>query len=138
MAAPKAVPQGSDAVKQCNFVAQDQIWKDHVVIELEAAKKWPTSWGFLSTSYQELTKDASGRKTESDQLKVPEHLKVRTTSPLEKYIKVSPSPAVPKTTMGLIGWRSTVPGLELERYEPVRHVKGNFFKQMNWPAEGVD
>ncbi|KAJ1123495.1 hypothetical protein NDU88_001964 [Pleurodeles waltl] len=135
MTTPRAAPPAPNSSKHCNFVAQDQIWKDHVVIELEAAKKWPDSWGFLSSSYQEFSNDVSGCKKESN---LPEHLQVRTTSPLEKYIKVSPSPALPKTTMGLIGWRSTVPGLELERYNTFRHVKGNFFKQMNWPAEGFD
>nr|XP_032827048.1 uncharacterized protein C20orf85 homolog isoform X1 [Petromyzon marinus] len=36
-----------------DFVAQDEIWKRHVNAELEAAKRWPNTWGFLTASPQE-------------------------------------------------------------------------------------
>uniref|UniRef100_A0A8C5WID7 Ciliary microtubule inner protein 1 n=1 Tax=Leptobrachium leishanense TaxID=445787 RepID=A0A8C5WID7_9ANUR len=74
---------------------------------------------------------------EAARLATPEHLKIRPVTPLDVYIKVGPSPSVPQTTQGLIGWRSTIPDLQLERYGRSRFLKGDFCKQMNWPPEGV-
>ncbi|XP_063815129.1 ciliary microtubule inner protein 1 isoform X2 [Pseudophryne corroboree] len=78
-------------------------------------------------------------KTEENkvQLKVPEHLQVRPVTPVETYIKVGPSPAIPQTTQGLIGWRSTIAELQLEHYGRSKYLKGDFCKSMNWPAEGL-
>ncbi|XP_075427765.1 ciliary microtubule inner protein 1 [Ascaphus truei] len=134
MAAPQHSPKLG---KQCNFVAKDNIWKSHIKTEVESAKKWPGRWGFLATSYKELVKDETEGKEERVRLKTPEHLKVRPVTPVETYIQVGPSPAVPQTTQGLIGWRSTVPGLQLDRYGTSKYLKGDFCKKMNWPAEGV-
>ncbi|MEE6506442.1 hypothetical protein FKM82_007668 [Ascaphus truei] len=86
---------------------------------------------------QRLVKDETEGKEERVRLKTPEHLKVRPVTPVETYIQVGPSPAVPQTTQGLIGWRSTVPGLQLDRYGTSKYLKGDFCKKMNWPAEGV-
>ncbi|XP_068118170.1 ciliary microtubule inner protein 1 isoform X2 [Hyperolius riggenbachi] len=51
--------------------------------------------------------------------------------------EVDPSPAVPPTTQGLVGWRSSVPKHALERYGKTNYLKGDFCKRMNWPAEGI-
>ncbi|XP_075071405.1 ciliary microtubule inner protein 1 [Mixophyes fleayi] len=129
-------PQHSPKLgKEINFVAQDMIWKSHIKSEMETAKLWPDNWGFLATPYNELV----GNKIEEKKvlLTVPEHLQARTVTPLEKYIKVGQSPAVPQTTQGLIGWRSTIPELQLERYGRAKHLKGDFCKSMKWPAEGL-
>uniref|UniRef100_A0A8B9NZ46 Uncharacterized protein n=1 Tax=Accipiter nisus TaxID=211598 RepID=A0A8B9NZ46_9AVES len=56
-------------------------------------------------------------------------------TPLEEVI---PSPPVPKTTQGFIGWRSAVPGLELERSFQIQSCKGTFFKDLKWPCEPSD
>ncbi|XP_053549036.1 uncharacterized protein C20orf85 homolog [Bombina bombina] len=128
MAAPKPGSQTG------NFVAQDRIWKSHIETEMETAKMWPKNWGFLATPYDQLVED----QKENIQLKIPEHLQPRSMTPMETYIKVTPSPPIPQTTQGLVGWRSTVPELQLERYGRSKFLKGDFCKQMNWPAEGLD
>uniref|UniRef100_A0A8D0HH86 Ciliary microtubule inner protein 1 n=1 Tax=Sphenodon punctatus TaxID=8508 RepID=A0A8D0HH86_SPHPU len=120
--------------KQFNFVAQDQIWKCHVETEYEAARKWPNRWGFLTTPFEELLKYEK-KEPAKPKVELPEHLQIRPVTPVEKYIKVYPSPPVPKTTQGLIGWRS---GLQLERYHQIRSCKGAFHKDLKWPNEPTD
>ncbi|XP_044155986.1 uncharacterized protein C20orf85 homolog isoform X2 [Bufo gargarizans] len=112
--------------------------KAHVKKELETTKMWPENWGFFTTPYNKLrTENVMEAKEAVQQIKVPSHMKVRTVTPMEQYIKVEPSPALPQTSQGLIGWRSTVPNLQLERYGRTRYLKGDFCKSMNWPAEGI-
>ncbi|XP_056403452.1 uncharacterized protein C20orf85 homolog isoform X2 [Hyla sarda] len=112
--------------------------KAHVKKELETTKSWPENWGFLTTPYNESrTENIMEAKETAPKSKVPDHMNVRIVTPMEQYIKVDPSPALPQTTQGLIGWRSTVPSLQLERYGKTRHLKGDFCKSMSWPAEGI-
>ncbi|XP_018411872.1 PREDICTED: uncharacterized protein C20orf85 homolog [Nanorana parkeri] len=118
------------------FVAQDMIWKTHIEKEVETAKRWPENWGFLTTPFTEVDNEEKEHNQKLP-LDIPEHLRVRPATPVEEYIKVGPSPAVPQTTQGLIGWRSTVPSLQLERYGKSKHLKGDFCKRMKWPVEGI-
>ncbi|XP_069809487.1 ciliary microtubule inner protein 1 isoform X1 [Dendropsophus ebraccatus] len=112
--------------------------KTHVKKEQESTKMWPESWGFLTAPHNESrTEDEMKAKEMAEKIRIPERMKVRTVTPMEHYIKVDPSPALPQTTQGLIGWRSTVPTLQLERYGRTRHLKGDFCKSMKWPVEGV-
>ncbi|XP_065270777.1 ciliary microtubule inner protein 1 [Emys orbicularis] len=129
--------RSTNPTQQFNFVAQDNIWKYHVETEFEAAKKWSIKWGFLTTPFEELIKDERKEPTKP-KIELPEHLQIRPVTPVEKYIKVYPSPPIPKTTQGFIGWRSSVPGLELERYYQVRSCKGAFHKDLKWPDEPSD
>ncbi|KAM9178389.1 ciliary microtubule inner protein 1 [Mergus octosetaceus] len=126
----------SDGAQPCNFVAEDNCWKRYIESELEAAKKWSHKWGFLKTP-PELIEDEKKEKTKP-KIQLPEHLQIRPVTPVEKYIKVNPSPPVPKTTQGFIGWRSSVPGLELERCFEIQSSKGTFFKDLKWPCEPSD
>ncbi|XP_050773789.1 uncharacterized protein C20orf85 homolog [Gopherus flavomarginatus] len=129
--------KSTNPTQQFNFVAQDKIWKYHVEAELEAAKKWSVKWGFLTTPFEELIKDERKEPTKP-KIELPEHLQIRPITPVEKYIKVYPSPPIPKTTQGFIGWRSSVPGLELERYYQIRSCKGAFHRDLKWPDEPSD
>ncbi|XP_074868335.1 ciliary microtubule inner protein 1 [Carettochelys insculpta] len=129
--------RSTNPTQQFNFVAQDKIWKCHIESELEAAKKWSIKWGFLTTPFEELIKDEKQEHTKP-RAELPEHLQIRPVTPVEKYIKVYPSPPIPKTTQGFIGWRSSVPGLELERYYQIRSCKGAFHKDLKWPDEPSD
>ncbi|TFK05022.1 uncharacterized protein C20orf85 homolog [Trachemys scripta elegans] len=129
--------RSTNPTQQFNFVAQDNIWKYHVETEFEAAKKWSIKWGFLTTPFEELIKDERKEPTKP-KIELPEHLQIRPVTPVEKYIKVYPSPPIPKTTQGFIGWRSSVPGLELERYYQIRSCKGAFHKDLKWPDEPSD
>ncbi|XP_014811411.1 PREDICTED: uncharacterized protein C20orf85 homolog isoform X2 [Calidris pugnax] len=113
-----------DPAQSCNFVARDNCWKKLIESELEAAKRWSHKWGFLKTPLEELTEDEKKENTKP-KIQLPEHLQVRPVTPVEKYIKVNPSPPVPKTTQGFIGWRSAVPGLELERGFQIQSCKGS-------------
>ncbi|XP_072094906.1 ciliary microtubule inner protein 1-like isoform X2 [Mobula birostris] len=105
--------------------------------ETEAAKKWANRWGFLVTQRNQIEAEQEKLRNKC-RLLTPEHLKVRPASPVSKYIQVAPSPAVPKTTQGLIGWRSGVAGLELERYGSSRQGKWSFLHQMKWPEDSID
>ena len=96
MAAPKLGKQ----VAGCNYVANDEIWKSHVHMEITASKKWPQTWGFMTQSYKELTQDLNQPKKDVEKSKVqlPEQLRMRPITPIENYIKVGKSPPYPDTT----------------------------------------
>ncbi|XP_065610140.1 ciliary microtubule inner protein 1 [Cyrtonyx montezumae] len=118
-------------------VAEDNSWKRRVENELENARRWSQKWGFLKTALEELIEDEKKEETKP-KIQLPEHLRIRPVTPVEKYIKVNPSPPVPKTTQGFIGWRSAVPELQLEYCFQIRSCKGAFFKDLNWPREPSD
>merc|ERR1711881_645061 len=46
----------------CNYVHQDEIWKDHVRTEHTAGKKWPNRWGFTTVIYDDLESDLTGKE----------------------------------------------------------------------------
>ncbi|XP_066518714.1 ciliary microtubule inner protein 1-like [Hoplias malabaricus] len=129
MAAPN-VPS-----KTYNYVDRDEIWKVHVNVELESAKVWYSKWGFLTDSYKETMMESKRLKDSMMKLELPQHLKTRPPTPPEKYIQVDHSPPVPQTTQALIGWRSTVPELQLERFGKVNCGKKSFLKELGWTFE---
>ena len=135
MAAPK---QGRQ-VAGCNYVANDEIWKSHVHMEINSAKKWPQTWGFMTQSYKDLAQDSVSPKDKKDKPKVqlPEQLQMRPITPIEKYIKIGKSPPYPNTTTKEVGWRSTKPDCKLEIYGSYARGKGGLIKQLNWPREGI-
>ncbi|XP_067904868.1 ciliary microtubule inner protein 1-like [Heterodontus francisci] len=123
--------------KLYDFVAADRQWANEIILEADSARKWASRWGFLVTERDQI--EAEQKKLRNKcRLHTPDHLKVRPASPISKYIKVGPSPAVPQTTQGFIGWRSAVPGLELERYGGPKLGKWSFLSQMKWPEDCVD
>lgn len=96
----------------------------------------PYIYAFL-LSFQ-LVKDENSRKDRSKK-QLPPHLQPPPVTPIEKYIKVGPSPnPVPNTTAKMIGWRSGLPQLQLERYGKYANPKGGLVKQLNWPEEAVE
>ncbi|XP_039936091.1 uncharacterized protein C20orf85 homolog [Hirundo rustica] len=106
-----------------NFIARDNYWKKHIEKEGDAAKRWAEKWGFLKTPLEELI----GHEKKEDakpKLQLPDHLRIRPVTPVEKYIKVLPSPPLPETTQGFIGWRSSVPALALEHDFQIQSCKG--------------
>ncbi|XP_070574367.1 ciliary microtubule inner protein 1-like [Ptychodera flava] len=128
---------GGKALAGFNFVAQDQIWKDHIKYEEVAAKTWPEQWGFLKTSYKDLVKD-DFPKVEREKLILPPPLTLPPITPISRYIQVGRSPPVPETTAGFVGWRSTKSDCRLEKYGRYAKPKGGLVKQLNWPTEGID
>ncbi|KAL5022746.1 hypothetical protein ScPMuIL_001901 [Solemya velum] len=135
--APGTSVQSKLAAK-CNFVAQDSIWKDHVKLEETAAKSWPDQWGFLTTSHEDLVQDEFPNRKNRKKAAENTDVKVRQVTPLEKYVKVGPSPKpFPKTTTQSIGWRSGKPELALEKYGKYAKPKGGLVKQFNWPREAI-
>ncbi|XP_052540174.1 uncharacterized protein C20orf85 homolog [Tympanuchus pallidicinctus] len=111
--------------------------KRYVESELETARRWSHKWGFLKTALEELTEDEKKKKPKP-KIELPEHLRIRPVTPVEKYIKVDPSPPVPRTSQGFIGWRSAVPELQLERCFQIQSCKGAFSKDLRWPREPSD
>nr|XP_038961804.1 uncharacterized protein C20orf85 homolog isoform X1 [Rattus norvegicus] len=51
--------------------------------------------------------------------------------------EILPSPPVPKTTQGFIGWRSGLPLYCLEKYTEIRSCKGAYARDLRWPKQGV-
>jgi len=134
--AQAAATGGAPAASKCNFVAQDKIWKDHVKSEEVASKHWPDNWNFLTTKYEDLVKDDFPKKEKRH--KDVEPIQVHPVTPIEKYIKVDPSPKpVPRTTSENIGWRSAHKDLALDKYGKYANPKGGLIKQLNWPREAI-
>ncbi|EHB00735.1 hypothetical protein GW7_10215 [Heterocephalus glaber] len=127
-----------EAAQRMNLVAQDEIWRYLLKAESEARKNWAQNWGFLTTSLEELIQGEEPH-TPKPKVELPEHFRIRPVTPIEKYIKVLPSPPVPQTTQGLIGWRSSVPGLSkcLEHDNMIRSCKGAYARGLGWPEQGI-
>lgn len=140
MAAPPSKNQGL-ALAGCNYVAQDQIWKDHINQETTSSKKWPQNWEFMTTPYGDLVKD-DFKKREQEKAVRPPLTPVRTippVTPLQERVKVYPSTKpVPSTASAMIGWRSSVDSLKLEKYGGYAKPKGSLIKSLKWPMEAVD
>ncbi|XP_013396776.1 uncharacterized protein C20orf85 homolog [Lingula anatina] len=135
--AAAAQSQGKQ-VAGCNYVALDEIWKDHIHLEVSASKQWPESWGFLSQRYEDLVQGEVTKKTRTER-HVPTPLRLPPITPIEKIINVKPSPKpFPMTTARTIGWRSSRPEYALERYGRYANPKGGLIKQLNWPLDGID
>uniref|UniRef100_A0A8C6X2E2 Ciliary microtubule inner protein 1 n=1 Tax=Naja naja TaxID=35670 RepID=A0A8C6X2E2_NAJNA len=100
-------------------------------------RQWSLCETMFHYGWSFLVKDEK-KQLAKPKIPLPEHLQIRPVTPVEKYIKIVPSPPVPQTTQGLIGWRSSVPGLELERYYQIRSSKGAFYKDLKWPNEPTD
>ncbi|XP_042690266.1 uncharacterized protein C20orf85 homolog [Centrocercus urophasianus] len=128
---------GREMAEPRSAVAEDSCWKRYVESELETARRWSHKWGFLKTALEELIEDEKKKKPKP-KIQLPEHLRIRPVTPVEKYIKVDPSPPVPRTSQGFIGWRSAVPELQLERCFQIQSCKGAFSKDLRWPREPSD
>ncbi|XP_041376191.1 uncharacterized protein C20orf85-like [Gigantopelta aegis] len=134
----QAAAKSVNKVSGCNYVAQDQIWKDHIVLEETSAKRWPNNWNFLTTDYKEIVKDELPKK-EKPKRKLSPLIQIRPVTPIEEYIEVLPSPRpYPSTTAQLIGWRSAERQLALDKYGRYARPKGGLVKQLNWPKEAIN
>ncbi|EDL85112.1 rCG40914 [Rattus norvegicus] len=130
-------PLSTTAAERMNLVAQDEIWKYRLKAESEARQNWPSKWGYLTTSMKELLEGDEEPHTPKPKVELPSHFRVHPVSPLDKYIKILPSPPVPKTTQGFIGWRSGLPLYCLEKYTEIRSCKGAYARDLRWPKQGV-
>ncbi|CAH8636690.1 unnamed protein product [Heterobilharzia americana] len=127
-------------VPLCNCVAKDKIWRDHCIKEACASKEWSQNWGFLTLTAEELLKDEMHDLIDFKRKKVevPEHLRITEAVPTSDFIKVEPSPTpVPQTTSRMIGWRSSLPQYQLDRYKIPRHPQGSLLKRFDWPLEAL-
>ncbi|XP_055963454.1 ciliary microtubule inner protein 1 [Sorex fumeus] len=131
-------PLSTAEAERMNLVAQDAIWKYRLKAEKEARQSWAQRWGFLAGPVEELAlgdEPAPGKP----RVELPEHLRVPPVHSVEKDFKILPSPPVPETTQGFIGWRSGKPGLSkyLELDSQIRSCKGAYAKQLDWPEQGI-
>jgi len=126
-----------------NFVADDQIWKDHIHHELSAAKRWPENWSFLS----EMSKEIAGEK-HSDSNAEPAAMRIKNRKerlklpPIDQNVLTQlsvgkPSQSFPKTTSKMVGWRSSEKQCQLERYGRYTRKQEGFLKSLNWPLESI-
>ena len=68
----------------------------------------------------------------------PAHMRVPPVTPLEERVTVYPTDKpVPRTTSGMIGWRSTEDKLKLEKYGKYANGKGGLIKKFKWPLEAI-
>ncbi|XP_014941981.2 uncharacterized protein C20orf85 homolog [Acinonyx jubatus] len=132
-------PLSTAAAERMNLVAQDEIWKYRLKAETEARQNWAQNWGFLATPLEELLKGDEEPLTPKPKIELPERFRIRPVTPVEKYIKILPSPPVPKTTQGFIGWRAGVPSLNkgLAHAFEIRSCKGAYAKELSWPEQGI-
>ncbi|XP_032827049.1 ciliary microtubule inner protein 1 [Petromyzon marinus] len=126
-----------------DFVAQDEIWKRHVNAELEAAKRWPNTWGFLTASPQELLKDEIPRVESKSRDEIPGDGHATPATPAKSAEQqrevVDAAPVdLPRTSQGVIGWRLDGPGPSLDHYGPRARGKRDLCKMLKWPREGFD
>eukprot|EP00118_Oscarella_pearsei_P028550 m.2459 g.2459 ORF g.2459 m.2459 type:complete len:137 (+) comp8665_c0_seq1:2302-2712(+) len=134
---------GSRTVKNCNFVHNDEIWKDHVHHELFCGGIWPEKWGFLSNEYIKLSDKISGlretnrsgdaTKSLSSGVKLPLILPSSRSTGLKKK-----SRPFPVKTSAEIGWKSTDPDFLLEKFGKYTRGKLSIEKLLCWPPEGIE
>ncbi|XP_051804482.1 LOW QUALITY PROTEIN: uncharacterized protein C20orf85 [Acanthochromis polyacanthus] len=144
-----------------NFVHQDEIWKAHVKLEKASADAWPSKWGFLTEASKEYKMESEKLK-KAVKVELPPHLAARPPTPAEKciqvlltnlfnylsiylsnelshshliFLQVGPSPPVPQTTQGLIGWRSAHAHLQLEKPNTMQHGRRSLLRELGWPLE---
>ena len=122
---------------ECNFVAQDAIWKNRVHTEVATAKRWPQKWAFTTQAYTSLLKELHHEPTEAEKSRLPSNLRLPPITPIENYIKVFKSPPYPDTTTCHIGWRAGNRKYSLEIYGPYARPKGCIYKTFNWPLDAI-
>ncbi|KAF6715077.1 uncharacterized protein FQA47_015187 [Oryzias melastigma] len=105
--------------KPVNFVHQDEIWKAHLKTEKDSADLWPHKWGFLADVYKEYEEEHA--KLMETVNGGPLQSTTRPQTPPGKNVHVEPSPPIPKTSQGFIGWRSGHAHLQLEKHNTVNH-----------------
>uniref|UniRef100_G3TTM4 Ciliary microtubule inner protein 1 n=1 Tax=Loxodonta africana TaxID=9785 RepID=G3TTM4_LOXAF len=134
-------PISTAAAERMNLVAQDEIWKCRLKAETEARKNWAQNWGFLTTPLEQelLERKSSSQMRSHPQMHspfVPRGASAVTKVPVFPF-QVLPSPPVPETTQGFIGWRSGQPGLNkcLEHDQEIRSCKGAYAKELGWPKQ---
>ncbi|XP_032234549.1 uncharacterized protein C20orf85 [Nematostella vectensis] len=121
---------GGGKIKTCNFVHKDEIWKDHVKMELFAQRRWPDKWGFLAQEYEQLqqrTLHIGDKKDDATEAVT------KTTSEAKPEVT---SMTYPKTNSQIIGWRLQY---EADHPKPAirRAGKKDIVKQLRWPREGI-
>ncbi|XP_019647642.1 PREDICTED: uncharacterized protein C20orf85 homolog [Branchiostoma belcheri] len=144
--------------KNVNFVHNDEIWKNYVRHELSALLRWPDKWGFLKTEYNKVyARMAGDRVTRTPTPVMANYTKLppiaaaakpaspqrkKSTKPKERLPSLRPpTPTFPKTTAGLIGWKSARPDCQLEiygRYAPNARGQKGIIKMLGWPLQGLD
>ncbi|XP_068683332.1 ciliary microtubule inner protein 1-like [Montipora foliosa] len=128
--------------KACNFVHNDEIWKDHVNSELLSQRRWPDKWGFLASEYRQLQRETLkiGLDSEMDIMEEEEKKESTSTEGIEeknetrKIVADNDKMIFPGTSSQMIGWRR-----ETHRNEVERHARGkqDIVKLFKWPREGV-
>lgn len=120
---------------ECNFVATDKLWKDHVKIEKTAAKLYPERWGKTDNQYKDMLDEM--RLLPKVDIAMPSNMEFRRPTPIENYIHVAESTRFPKTVSGQIGWRSGKQSCDLEVYGRHSFPQGNIYKRFNWPLDAL-
>lgn len=113
-----------------NFVAIDEIHKDHVKKEQVAHKNWQKNHGYMIDEIYKTDEElqncgVSVREEEPDwKEKLP--------------VQVGKSPPMPLTSSGQIGLRSTKKDCLLDIYDNdgTNFKKSDILKRFKWPREG--
>ncbi|VDP99708.1 unnamed protein product [Trichobilharzia regenti] len=118
--------------------SKELAWRIHVENEARTAKVFESKYGYMKGPLNKIIEDEIHLLVDKDRPRISDliHEPVLSVEPLSKYIKVLPSPQpIPKTTNGMIGWRSQHPDYWLDRYGRYGRCKRDIIKVFNWPNE---
>lgn len=141
--------------------------KDHVRHELQSLRRWPEEWSFLTREYCRVNKRLVGDRVTPDpddegifcdsesgsaskheenlpsgngEQKTSKFEPCRTKITLPPIVNMDPSSVFPRTTSALIGWKSSKPAHQLEkygRYAPNSRGQQGILKLLKWPSQGL-
>jgi len=122
-------------VFQENALWMEEIFKDHVKKEKFAQKNWKKEHGYIMEEIHEMEEKLKKIDAEKEKIcRKSDEVKAAAPKP-----KKHQPPPVPLTTSEMIGWRSTDPRYNLEKYKKSNknHCKGDIVAKLKWPREGI-
>lgn len=115
-------------------VSIDEIQKDHVRKEIVASKHWASKFQYYKDENIKMQEEMKALQAETSHL-------AEETSDWRESLPVArpePSPKMPTTTAGRIGWRSSLQQYKLEIYGDHGNCRrGDIVKKFEWPSEGL-
>ncbi|OAF71183.1 hypothetical protein A3Q56_01071 [Intoshia linei] len=118
--------------KDINFVANAKIWTDHCTKENNSVETWKENWSFLVDLEKE---DDEQRKLKERENELSE---IKFQHSIDKVNVPTEPSKLPKTSAGMIGWRSTEKDCLIDILTNVAAPRGNLVKQLKWPEEAID
>ncbi|XP_028398498.1 uncharacterized protein LOC114522079 [Dendronephthya gigantea] len=129
--------------KVYNFVHADEIWKDHVIRELQSQKKWTEQWGYLFEEYQKLQENLLNIGSELEEelemkqaLELAQNLEQNLECSDLKLEEVEGIPLVARQGLADCTVRKDISS-HIARLQENAKGKNDILKMLQWPREGV-